>query len=786
MIPVQDQSFKWWLLQLIQSTEVDSDADTMLQYVLALLGTSQSDDEIRSNCIEELEVFLGEATTQFVDKIFQHLREQDYSVGVAAGEDDEELVYEDYPDEEEIPDVPIASVVTQPGKRRRSEHAKMEDTEEITYRADEDMDDRRSGEVQKRARQSSPTMTFVVKTNSQDEDSDDDGYGARRHRKDDSRRGSRRDYGENDLSEQLQSRVKPRSYNRNGGESPNGPVDLRNLLQSRGGGNRMLDRNVDQGYNPDFAAMLPQNRRESNVLTITQGYEPTMKDMHMRPHFDNFDNGFGRGRRAPYPNGPPRPGFRPPHPMDMRGGMRDGRGGGRGGSPRPGWGGRPPFQQPQERQRMFDLRYLANTLLEVKNIAPEQNNMESLNAYFKQFGTIARMEPCIEGDPSRAIVEYKLNSEAKAAFNSDALVMDSSFTKVYFVSCSLQPPKDEQTMITQMGGVEAYEQAKKQYIEEYRERNNGEDPPAHFLSGGRKNKQYKNGEEWVDRQYTEEEIQKYEEEEKKKKEAFTQKKIEEFKEAQKAKLEAAKNTQVRLAELQKIRVNELLSEQKNLLAQLSEGSLTAAERKERMKKLSSLAEEMKKLRIMVENRAAVTAPKPVKTPAQLQQEQHDMIKAASANALPRGSVSYKSAGSIAVDALKKKMLDKELNDIADSNMETSPTQSPTRTHATSVPANALMTTKRIYISGVSAPSDIQGLKELLQTYGPLAEDAVTARGKGIVVHFAMRESAAKALDAGITMHNKKLPMVWFVPDSQAPAVQFDNTHDAIQSDDVLM
>ncbi|KAK6343334.1 hypothetical protein TWF730_010925 [Orbilia blumenaviensis] len=67
---------KWVVIRLENIS--DADSDVLADYVLALLRHEQSEAEVRQMCIDQLDDFLREHTTPFVDQLFGALRTRSY------------------------------------------------------------------------------------------------------------------------------------------------------------------------------------------------------------------------------------------------------------------------------------------------------------------------------------------------------------------------------------------------------------------------------------------------------------------------------------------------------------------------------------------------------------------------------------------------------------------------------------------------------------------------------------------------------------------------------------
>ncbi|KAF3296897.1 hypothetical protein TWF132_009395 [Orbilia oligospora] len=68
---------KKWVVTRLENIS-DADSDVLADYVLALLRHEQSEAEVRQMCIDQLDDFLREHTTPFVDQLFAALRSKSY------------------------------------------------------------------------------------------------------------------------------------------------------------------------------------------------------------------------------------------------------------------------------------------------------------------------------------------------------------------------------------------------------------------------------------------------------------------------------------------------------------------------------------------------------------------------------------------------------------------------------------------------------------------------------------------------------------------------------------
>lgn len=121
---------------------------------------------------------------------------------------------------------------------------------------------------------------------------------------------------------------------------------------------------------------------------------------------------------------------------------RGGRGGGRG-SNRGGFQGHHHHRRGGMPRRMDDPE---RRTLEVRKIPPELNTISKLNEYFGQFGEVTQIVVCHEGDREAALVTFASQSEAMAANRCPDAVLGNRFIKLFWHSKERQePPKPERT-----------------------------------------------------------------------------------------------------------------------------------------------------------------------------------------------------------------------------------------------------------------------------------------------------------------------------------------------------
>ncbi|XP_069100780.1 RNA-binding protein 27 isoform X2 [Pleurodeles waltl] len=70
-------ALKCWLAKLLEPI-CDADPNALANYVVALVKKDKSEQDLRAFCVDQLDVFLQQATNGFVDKLFEGLYTKDY------------------------------------------------------------------------------------------------------------------------------------------------------------------------------------------------------------------------------------------------------------------------------------------------------------------------------------------------------------------------------------------------------------------------------------------------------------------------------------------------------------------------------------------------------------------------------------------------------------------------------------------------------------------------------------------------------------------------------------
>ncbi|KAG8184148.1 hypothetical protein JTE90_010190 [Oedothorax gibbosus] len=85
--------------------------------------------------------------------------------------------------------------------------------------------------------------------------------------------------------------------------------------------------------------------------------------------------------------------------------------------------------------RRFDFSRLGpcpRTTLEIRKIPSKQNTIKNLYQHFSKHGNIINIEVSYDNDPEAAIVTFSTNSEATAAYRSTEAILDNRFIKVFW------------------------------------------------------------------------------------------------------------------------------------------------------------------------------------------------------------------------------------------------------------------------------------------------------------------------------------------------------------------
>ncbi|XP_054712685.1 RNA-binding protein 26-like isoform X2 [Uloborus diversus] len=81
-------------------------------------------------------------------------------------------------------------------------------------------------------------------------------------------------------------------------------------------------------------------------------------------------------------------------------------------------------------------------ILEVRKVPRHQNTIEALIGHFSKFGTVVNLQVEYNGDPEAALIQFRSEKEAHAAYRSSGAVLNNRFIKVFFHSPK-EKEKDE-------------------------------------------------------------------------------------------------------------------------------------------------------------------------------------------------------------------------------------------------------------------------------------------------------------------------------------------------------
>ncbi|PWN35425.1 uncharacterized protein FA14DRAFT_178794 [Meira miltonrushii] len=377
---------KIWLIKELEPI-CDADPEVLSDYVLALLKHDGSDETLQASLQEQLEDFLAEQTTPFVEKAFAALRSQSYLP---------ESKQTIQASSSSAQDVSSTSVGT---SRKRSADDEGRQSPAKTFR------DGESGEGQRRDRRTPSDGNFRHDGNRQNR--------PRQMCRDFHQRGfcSRGDSCKFDHILPQQSTPDMNGYNMNPmmGMPPQHVNQAFGMPQNQHHG---APNNAFMGMGPQFAMGGHPMGWNGAQGGMTQ--QPPQELYQGPPPMDNAQNGVpqgdGNGLFARMDQNASNRGD-----FGHRGG-RGARGGGRGGA----HGGRGAFEKKQT----------SNTTLVIENVPVENLEMVKVNEYFKKFGTITNIQ--IDVDSKKALVSYSQPAEAKAAHSSPEVIFNNRFVKVYF------------------------------------------------------------------------------------------------------------------------------------------------------------------------------------------------------------------------------------------------------------------------------------------------------------------------------------------------------------------
>lgn len=95
------------------------------------------------------------------------------------------------------------------------------------------------------------------------------------------------------------------------------------------------------------------------------------------------------------------------------------------------------LQQQQQQQTVVQVQssqptHRRNTVLEIRKIPRELNNIMKLSEHFQKFGTITKLQAPFQQDPQGALLEFATYQSATAAYNSPEAILGNRFIKMFW------------------------------------------------------------------------------------------------------------------------------------------------------------------------------------------------------------------------------------------------------------------------------------------------------------------------------------------------------------------
>ncbi|XP_046853358.1 RNA-binding protein 26-like isoform X2 [Xenia sp. Carnegie-2017] len=88
-------------------------------------------------------------------------------------------------------------------------------------------------------------------------------------------------------------------------------------------------------------------------------------------------------------------------------------------------------------------RRYTNTVLEVKKLPPNLNNIATLNAYFQRFGKIVNIQVSAFGQSDMALIQFSTNFEARAAISCADAILGNRFIRIFWHKPDLEQQKND-------------------------------------------------------------------------------------------------------------------------------------------------------------------------------------------------------------------------------------------------------------------------------------------------------------------------------------------------------
>jgi len=438
----------------------DADPAALSKYVLALIKKDKPESELRQTMVQQMDVFLQNETTPFIEKLFKTVKSKEYE---NLGKDDSTPVA----DENSRAETELTNTEQEDDIAKEKNGHAPDDDEEKENSGEQRRSKEKSLDSGKGRKESKSPARVVKEVESGDVDEKRKSRGAspppggrrvraprspprryreysptaRHDRRPPARRRSRSPIRRNRSRSPPHIRHRPRSMERYRPEARVSPPPRRassrdsTPTRDEGGYNPTIKRIRCRDYDEkgfclkgdlckydhgNDAVVLEDSTKALGGYIPPAGQPPIVEPyvpmtiggipfpppvMTVPP--PSYGGGLKRGHDGNAIQGEP-PHKRFDHSrLGLRGGRgRGGRGGGRGGA-------------------------AGGIMLAVRNIPAEHNNITMMNAHFAKFGNLQNIQINFEGDPCSALLTFSTTQEAENAFNSAEAVLNNRFIKVF-------------------------------------------------------------------------------------------------------------------------------------------------------------------------------------------------------------------------------------------------------------------------------------------------------------------------------------------------------------------
>ncbi|KAI6182880.1 hypothetical protein M3Y97_00428200 [Aphelenchoides bicaudatus] len=418
MIIEQDESLNEWIKKRIEEI-CDAEPVAFAKYVLALLKKDSSEEKLRDICEEQLNVFLGSNTKEFVDSLFDAINNRSYIKGsTSPGTSNEKSSSHDAVEKRDSgsSDVqgksdsgrnqrrrisPPRAPVKDEGRQRDVRRRRSRSRSPVQRRRYNARDRYRS---RSRSRSRSPRRDYHRRERSDRNVVSSDVSSSRPRCRDYEEKGICRQ--ENCKFDHGDNAIVMNSYQSKFTNPPPPGVDV----SQNGSGPEQYNPEAPgigapvSTNMPNFNFSVPPPPLPGNIIMGQMNgmmpMNPYMQAQNIPPMQQGFGRGFGRGR---------------------------------------GRGGR--FGHYSER-----VQPNKSTTIEIRHVPPEVNKLGIIHNHFEQFGDITNIQISFDGCPDTALITYAKMPDAQKAMKSEKPILDNRFIKVSWHKPP--PPKPEVTAET--------------------------------------------------------------------------------------------------------------------------------------------------------------------------------------------------------------------------------------------------------------------------------------------------------------------------------------------------